>query len=254
MKEGKKTAILRFYGELNYFLPDSVWHRPFYYSFYENPTFSDLMDSFKIPPEKIGLLLLDGEVVELSCPLKEGSRATFYPRFQNIDISEEISASKKPVVSPRFILPLNLGKLTKYLRMLGFDSICEPDFIPGKVDVLAMQEGRVLLSRSKKFAARKLYAECYVVKSEQPAIQVREVVNRFNLMPLVKYFQRCLKCNSPLKVMEKSEIYSRLLPYIRKNFNLFFICPGCDRVYWMGTHYKKMKEKIETILHTTAIA
>jgi hypothetical protein len=78
-------------------------------------------------------------------------------------------------------------------------------------------------------------------------LQAAEVLKRFNLTGLVKPFQRCLRCNSPLQVVSKEDVIDRLEPLTKKYYEEFRICPSCKQVYWKGSHYEHMQQLISQL-------
>jgi hypothetical protein len=85
-----------------------------------------------------------------------------------------------------------------------------------------------------------------LVRSEDPDRQLKEVVDFFGIRP-GPFFTRCLRCNTRLVPVEKSRIEHRLLPKTRKYFHEFFLCPGCGRIYWSGSHMDKMRDRLRAV-------
>jgi uncharacterized protein len=101
---------------------------------------------------------------------------------------------------------------------------------------------------------RSLVARGYLVRAAQPREQLVEVLRRFNLSGSVAPFRRCLDCNSLLQVVSKDLISYRLPPETRKHYNEFHICPGCNRLYWKGSHYQRMADLIERMINSVTPA
>jgi len=86
------------------------------------------------------------------------------------------------------------------------------------------------------------------VRSDTPMDQIREVVARFDLSGAVAPFSRCMMCNSRIRLVKKNEVEPRLLPRTRRDHDEFRYCPGCDRIYWKGSHYVRLRRLIERLL------
>lgn len=148
----------------------------------------------------------------------------------------------------RFLLDTHLGKLAAYLRMLGFDSLYRNDCQDEELAHISAGQQRTLLSRDRGLLKRSIVARGYLVREAQPQKQLIEVVNRFDLSRSIAPFRRCLHCNAPLRPVAKELINDRLLPDTRQRYHQFHLCPGCDRLYWKGSHYQRMTRLIERMI------
>ncbi|MCD6451131.1 MAG: Mut7-C RNAse domain-containing protein [Acidobacteria bacterium] len=152
-------------------------------------------------------------------------------------------------VEPRFILDCMLGKLAKWLRILGYDTLYFSKI--SDVDLLRMaeKEGRVLLTRDTRIGERRNSATIVLVHSGEPEEQLKEIVSRFklNLSP-ERVFSRCLVCNTPITLVEKKEVAGRVPPYVYRTQQRFAYCPTCDRIYWRGTHIKRVFERLRLLM------
>lgn len=147
----------------------------------------------------------------------------------------------------KFICDDNLGKLTKWLRTLGFDTLFFDPIEDGELVSRALKEDRVLLSRDIQLSRFKLKLgeRLLLIESEKPLEQVKQVVYHFMLKTDKELlFSRCLICNQILEKMEKEKIKDRLYPYIYQTQENFVHCPVCDRIYWSATHVDKMMKTL----------
>jgi len=143
----------------------------------------------------------------------------------------------------RFICDDNLGKLTKWLRTLGYDTLFFDPIEDGELIARALKEDRVVLSRDTQLSRFKfkLGENLLRIESDRPLEQLKQVVEHFKLKPDKELiFSRCLVCNEPLKKVEKEKIKDRLYPFVYKTQDHFVHCPECDRIYWSATHVEKM--------------
>ncbi|MCU0457916.1 MAG: Mut7-C RNAse domain-containing protein [Bacteroidales bacterium] len=148
----------------------------------------------------------------------------------------------------RFILDVHLGRLAKYLRLCGFDTLFSTFFEDREIIVTARLENRIILTRDRLLLKAAGDAEGYLVKSQYHNEQLREVFERYRLKNHVDLFSRCISCNSILEEVKKEEIAERLLADTRRYFSSFKRCPQCDRIYWEGSHYDNMKKSLAPLL------
>jgi hypothetical protein len=242
-------ACVRFYAELNDFLLPGRRMRPFAYGFEGNPSVKDLIEALGVPHTEVDLILIDGESVDFSYQVQDGSRISVYPVFESIDISPLVRVRPHPLRETRFVLDTHLGRLADYLRMLGFDTLYRNDYGDTELAQISSTEGRILLTRDRGLLKRSQVTHGYCIRDTNPRRQVVEVVRRFDLSRSILPFVRCLRCNGLLQPVRKEVIRDRLAPKTRQYYDEFHLCPACDRIYWKGSHYDQMRRFIETVLH-----
>lgn len=147
-----------------------------------------------------------------------------------------------------FIVDCMLGKLAKWLKILGFDSLYFSKIEDSDLLTLARKEGRVLLSRDNELIAKSRDIQTLFIKSENWNIQVEQVLDDFNLWKDINPYSRCIECNVRLKDLPKSRARNLVTPFVLEQTDSFSICSGCGRVFWKGTHQQDMEFKIEEIL------
>ncbi|MCD4696611.1 MAG: Mut7-C RNAse domain-containing protein, partial [Bacteroidales bacterium] len=145
----------------------------------------------------------------------------------------------------KFILDVHLGKLARYLRMLGFDTLYENNYPDPQIIDIAKKEKRIILTRDVGILKNSAVTHGYWVRSQNPREQLREVITRFDLSVNIKPLFRCMECNGIIEKVDKKEIIDQLKPKTKKYFNEFFRCTQCKKVYWEGSHYKKMINSIK---------
>jgi uncharacterized protein len=155
---------------------------------------------------------------------------------------------RPPLQDVRFAVDTHLGRLATYLRMLGFDALYEVDCHDRDLSRISAHESRILLTRDRGLLKRGEVTYGYFVRATEPRRQVVEVLRRFNLFCAATPFQRCLRCNVLLQPISKEAISGRLPPSTAQCYDDFRICPGCDRLYWAGSHYEHMQRFIERTL------
>jgi len=148
-----------------------------------------------------------------------------------------------------FVADCMLGRLAKWLRILGFDVLYFSKADDRDLVALARREGRVLLTRDTGLIERTAKRlNRLFIRSDDWEDQVVQVLDEFDLWDNVRASTRCIACNLPLKPMSRERARNLVTPYVGEHASSFAICPGCDRVFWQGTHYGDMERKIEKLL------
>jgi uncharacterized protein with PIN domain len=240
-------AWFRFYEELNDFLPAFRKKQSFSHAFEGNPSVKDMIESFGVPHPEIDLILANGKSVGFSYKVNDGDKISVYPVFESLDITDVQHLREKPLRDVKFILDVHLGKLAKYLRLLGFDSLYTTTFRDDEIVELSVEERRIILTRDKILLRNHKITHGYWIRSDDPKSQIREVVERFDLGNKIETFTRCLECNSLIEPVAREAVEDRLPPKTKLYFNEFFVCQGCSRIYWKGSHYERMKNFAESL-------
>ena len=144
----------------------------------------------------------------------------------------------------KFIADCHFGRLAKYLRLMGFDSLYFDRIGDDTLLQLAETEERVILTRDRELAERGK-TRCRYIGAQQSIAQLREADALFGLRENARPFTRCLLCNTPLKHVDKTAVLSGLPQKVRERFTDFERCPTCGRIYWHGDHYRRMKRFLE---------
>lgn len=142
----------------------------------------------------------------------------------------------------RFILDVHLGKLARWLRLLGFDTLYRNDLDDPEIVEIAATEGRTILTRDGGIMKRRAATRGYLVQSTVPQEQLREVLDYYQLREQIQPFHRCLVCNGLLESVDKAMILEQLEPKTIRYYDTFFQCNECGKIYWQGTHYERMQE------------
>ena len=242
-----KQAGVRFYAELNDFLPPEKTARTITCSFDVGGSVKDMIESLGVPHTEVDLNLANGEPVDFTYRVREGDRICVYPEFRSIDISQQVRLRPQPLHDMRFVADAHLGRLASYLRMLGFDTLYKNDYADEDLARLSANEDRILLTRDRGLLMRTAVKRGCYLRATQPARQLIELLQRFDLARAITPFRRCMQCNAVLRPIPKETISDRLLPHTRQHFNEFYNCPQCGRIYWKGSHYRRMHRLIESV-------
>lgn len=144
----------------------------------------------------------------------------------------------------RFIADEMLGKLARWLRLAGYDTLYRNPVADEELLEVARRDGRIILTRDRKLGAGAEPHRVVLVSSENPFEQFILVVREFRLDIESRAFQRCLECNGALVTVRKDDYEDRIPPHVYKTQTSFSRCSGCDRLYWPGTHYESMRKRL----------
>lgn len=244
----RKKAILRFYEELNDFLPPDKRKKPFTYLFFGSPSIKDVIEAMGVPHVEVDLILVNGVSVDFNYNLQAGDNVSIYPVFESIDISNIVQLRARPLRDTRFILDVHLGKVTKTLRMLGFDCYYRNDLKDAEIVAIAEAEKRIILTRDRELLKNSRVTHGYWVRSKNPEKQVVEIIKRFDLKDRIKPYIRCMSCNGLIEKVDKEDIVHRLEPKTRKYYDEFYICSSCGKIYWRGSHFERMEQKLNDLI------
>ena len=234
------TANFRFYGGLNDFLAPVRRQRAFDCGCARAATVKHMIEALGVPHTEVALVLIDGESCSLDTLLQEGDRVAAFPPFCSVDIGELARIEALPPGRPRFIADAHLGGLARMLRMAGFDTLYKNEVEDSEVAAVAEREDRIVLTRDRDLLKRRNVRHgCYVraLKAEE---QLKEMVDRLALAPQFQPFSLCLHCNVPLLEVAKESVLDSLPPAVREGQSQFQTCTLCKRVFWKGSHWKRM--------------
>lgn len=244
------SAVFRFYEELNDFLPPHRRKRDHCYSFNGHPAIKDAIESQRVPHTEVDLIIVNGKSVGFNYQLMHGDRAAVYPIFEALDISPIVQLRDAPLRSTAFILDVHLGKLARILRLLGFDTLYRTDYDDPEIIRIALKEQRIILTRDRRLLHDRRITHARWLHSTNSEQQAREVIKRFQLENEIRRFVRCPVCNGPIESVAKKDVLDQLEPLTRKYYSDFFRCSDCRKIYWRGTHYERIIDKLDAIART----
>ncbi len=236
------SAEFRFYEELNDFLPPEQRKRTIFRRFNGHPGIKDCIEAFGVPHTEVELIVVNGQSVGFDYQLQAGDRVAVYPVFESFDVAPLVRLREAPLRRIAFVLDVNLGKLARRLRLLGFDTLYSNRYRDAEVADIAAAENRIVLTRDRRLLHAKRITHGYWVRSVHPEEQTAEVIRRFALQGQIEPFKRCLVCNGLLKPVEKSAVLDRLEPKTRLYYEDFYLCEGCGKIYCEGSHLQKMRQ------------
>ena len=236
---------LRFHGDLSVFLRskagDAVVERPLA----EKTSIKDVIESCGVPHTEVDLILVDaqpagfGHTVDNDAtvevfPVEEGGTVYTDKGLQSVGIS-------------RFVSDGHLGRLTRNLRLIGFDVAYHQNANDEQLLEIMARENRALLTRDRRLLMHGIVQHGYYPRSQNADEQTIEIVRRFDLSELIAPFTRCLRCNAPLEEAAKADVIDKLEPLTKIYYDQFRRCPDCKQIYWPGSHFPKLQKRIEEI-------
>ena len=238
------TATFRFYEELNDFLPPAKRKVEFPYAFAGSPSVKDAIEAIGVPHPEVDLILANGAPAGFDYHLRDGDRVSVYPVFESLDISGVTRLRPEPLREIRFILDGHLGRLAKYLRMLGFDTAYNHAITDHEIVRIGTEEHRIILTRDRGLLKHGSVTHGYLVRSSHPLEQAAEVIRRFDLAGRTCPFRRCMVCNGIIEEVSKESVRETLKPRTAVFYERFFRCRSCGQVYWRGSHFERMERII----------
>ncbi|WP_448375870.1 Mut7-C RNAse domain-containing protein [Fervidobacterium sp.] len=208
-----------------------------------NQSIKDCIERLGVPHTEVYFITLNGNFVKFDRIVSEGERYFVYPEC-DLEVPSEYVLTPKYEDIPKFILDIHLGKLARYLRMLGISAeygLIDDNAIIDK----AVSEKLIILTRDRQMLKKNEVIYGYIVRSDTPEEQLYEVTLRYNLQKCFNPFTRCMDCNGELVSVSKQEVLNRLPEKVKERYEEFAICKQCGKVYWGGTHYENMNSFIE---------
>jgi uncharacterized protein with PIN domain len=244
MSEPVYTARFRFYAELNDFLPGDRRQVQFPYPFTGHPAIKDAVEAIGVPHPEVDLIVVNGVSVDWSYHLDDGDEVSVYPVFEAFDITPAVRLRPAPLRVTRFILDVHLGRLSRWLRMLGFDSEYDSTSDDDTIIDRADAHSRIILTRDRGLLKNGRVTHGYWVRSTDPREQIVEVVDRLDLSGQFRPFTRCMDCNGVLALRSREHVADRVPPRALERASQFRQCTECGKVYWDGTHLERMQRLV----------
>lgn len=242
---------LTFHGDLPFFLRSkkAKVERPLA----EKTSVKDVIEACGVPHTEVDLIMIGGEAFGFERFLTQDAVVDVY----GIDSHPTTFFPEKHLQvrnTTSFVADGHLGKLVRDLRLLGIDVSYDRNAGDRELVRIGVAESRALLTRDRRLLMHAVIKHGYYLRSQNPLEQTVEVLRRFELVPGVAPFSRCLRCNMPLEPVEKHSVMAELEPLTKIYYEDFRRCRGCSQVYWSGSHFDKLMKRIATIRSRMASA
>ncbi len=148
---------------------------------------------------------------------------------------------------PRFVVDVNVGRLAKWLRVLGYDTLFQSDMEDNELVRIALRESRIILTRDSGFTERRVVTtgllKVVLIQHDDLKSQLRQVIGSLNL-DSQREFSRCIRCNELLVSISRESAKGQVPPYVYETQTEFMECSLCSRIYWRGTHWANMYREL----------
>ena len=237
---------LRFYGDLSVFLGSKARDVIIERQLAEKTSIKDVIESCGVPHPDVDLILADEQTVGFGYTLDNDTKVEVFPVANRS--TDRTDKHLQALGITRFVADGHLGTLTRNLRLLGFDVAYRQNADDRQLLEVMVLENRALLTRDRRLLMHRIVQHGYYPRSQNTIEQTIEVVRRFDLSKLVAPFTRCLRCNALLEEATKADVIEKLERLTKIYYNQFRHCPVCKQIYWPGSHFPKLKKRIEEIL------
>ncbi|MBU2502305.1 Mut7-C ubiquitin/RNAse domain-containing protein [bacterium] len=194
----------------------------------------DVVESLGVPHCEIGVVT--GDLTRLEDPVADGFRVAVGP------------APPRILADPRFLCDGHLGRLARLLHMTGFDTLHDPAWTEAELARRGTNQGRTVLSRHRALLKRRSLKRAMLVRSDDPFLQLGEVLVRYRLADRAQLFARCSACNGCLVPVARADVADRIPPRTSAWLDEYSICSGCGKLYWLGTHALKIRPRLERLI------
>jgi len=234
-------AQFRFYAELNDFLAAPLRGHEFEQPAAPHQTLKHAVEALGVPHTEVGLVLRHSRPCPLDHrPLLAQDRFSVFPAWRRLPLESAGEAG-----APRFIADAHLARLARYLRFAGYDTLLHDTGTDAELAAQARADWRIVLTRDRQLLMhRDIEQGCYL-RPLEPLEQLRELAHRLQLdLAPGRRRGRCMLCNEPLEEVAKREVESALPPRTRASFERFWRCPACRRLYWHGSHWRRLQGQL----------
>ena len=240
------TTLFRFHGSAGDFLPPEKRHRSFHHHFRGTPSVKDRIETLGTPHTEVAFICIDGNFCGFERRLHGGESVEVHGADSPVR-ARAPRLNDPPGGEPRFVADVNLGRLARLLRLLGFDTLYRNDYCDPEVAGISSNEQRILLTRDRRLLMRREVQHGYFVRADRPSRQAPEVIRRFELQTEARPFGRCSRCNGLVHGVAKDDVLTLLEPRTRRYYDAFWQCSECGQVYWEGSHMTGLQQLMAQI-------
>jgi uncharacterized protein len=240
-------VYLTFHNDLQMMLQKSHEGKMVRYALKRRASLKDIIESQGVPHTEVAQILHKNIELRFSFIPAGGESIDILPFSEEVSVFTSTLLRPQPICSLKFMVDINVRKLARNLRMIGFDTTLVPDMRLVEIGKVATNQQRILITRNRELLKCNTVIHGHLVRSENHVIQLQEAVKLYRLKPHIKPFSRCIICNGDLLSVAKQDIAQRLEPLTQKYFNTFKRCNNCEKVYWQGSHHKQMLQLIAEV-------
>ncbi|MGW8194291.1 MAG: Mut7-C RNAse domain-containing protein, partial [Desulforhopalus sp.] len=210
------------------------------YTSHRKASIKDIIEGLGVPHTEVGVIVLDGRQQTFNTIPSAGEHFHIHPLSSAASPLEPTLLRPEPLPGFTFMVDINVNRLAPLLRMAGFDARSAAAVDNAEVIRETVSEKRILLSRNRDLLKHRTVSHGRLVRSQDPYMQLDEIINLYHLHPLARPFTRCMHCNTLLRHVAKETIINELLPLTKKYYSHFKRCPRCHKIFWRGSHHDHM--------------
>ena len=239
------TVRLQFHGHLDFFLGSRRGTGAVQRTLKEKTSVKDVIESCGVPHPEVDLILINRQSIDFNHTLTSDAEIAVFP----VGTAPTQWADKRLQLTSisSFIADGHLGRLTRNLRLLGFDIAYDQHADDRHLLSVMNRQNRALLTRDRRLLMHAMVKTGYYPRSQNADEQTIEVIRRFDLLESIAPFTRCLRCNESMREIPKADVIEKLEPLTKVYYEEFQRCTGCGQIYWAGSHFKKLQKRIEII-------
>jgi uncharacterized protein with PIN domain len=233
---------ISFLGELNDFLGSDKGETTHRFPLRRRTSIKDLIEALGPPHPEVGRIEAEGALRDFAYLPRAGDRIRVAPLERPVDVRQADDLHPVSLQEARFVVDVNVGRLARKLRLLGFDAVYRPGWDDATIADKADSEGRIVLTKDIALLKRRVIVWGRWLRAEEPTRQLLEVLSVFGLKGPFATLTRCLDCNALLEPVDKAEIVHQLEPKTKKYYHDFSQCPDCGKIYWAGSHQERIMQ------------
>lgn len=235
------------HGKLKSFLAKSAVKKPIDLVWEEHRSLKDWIESLQIPHTEIGRISVNSKNASLNERLQNKDIVEVFEIEGPYDPRKISQQQEKLLPEIKFIADVHLGKLVRYLRILGLNCSYEAPWDDNILAEKSFKEKRIMLSRDVGLLQRKCISHGQFLYSDDPVEQAKEILQRYEIYDQCKAMSRCVSCNSYMHPVAKHKIEHLIEEGTKNTYDQFFQCESCSKVYWHGAHVKNILKTLKEI-------
>ncbi len=146
----------------------------------------------------------------------------------------------------KFICDDMLGRLAKWLRILGFDTLYFNSISNPELLRICLKDRRILITKDRHIPGRYMLPKYIIIKEDDYLLQLKQVYKELDIKnERINVFSRCLECNNIIEPIEKKYVQDRVPPHVYEINSSFYICKSCKKIFWNGTHRDNTIKKLK---------
>ena len=208
----------------------------------------NMIERLGVPHTQVDLILVNGKPVAFTYIVQKGDRISVYPVFETLNIENITRLRNIPLRRTKFIADASLGDIAKLMRVLGFDVYFDASLSFHQLIEMSKKENRIILTKSKKNLKFKNITHGILVRDGTTLQQTKALIDFLDLKTRANPFSRCLCCNGRLEKISKERFLARIPPKTKAFGNDYAYCRVCEKIFWNGTHFNRMKKIVDDVL------